>query len=189
MKIWTYGSSPRSGSRNAWRRIKNINGVSRLSNYCNFFGARTKWFLSGAIVDHGRTWLYHYDPETKQQSMEWRHSLSHRPKNSECRNSLEKFSPRFFEIKMASYHSLPSKGPHYHLGVLLISAGATERHFEGKTPRKVNKGVLVLVWQCPGSAGTCIPEEIGLPRLWVSWSPTLFSGSGTVGLPSFPWTE
>jgi hypothetical protein len=22
------------------------------------------------------TWLYHYDPETKQQSMEWRHSDS-----------------------------------------------------------------------------------------------------------------
>jgi len=26
------------------------------------------------------TWLYHYDPKTKQQSMEWRHSGSPRPK-------------------------------------------------------------------------------------------------------------
>jgi len=26
------------------------------------------------------TWLYHYDSETKQQSMEWRHSGSPRPK-------------------------------------------------------------------------------------------------------------
>ena len=26
------------------------------------------------------TWLYHYDPETKQQSVEWRHSGSSRPK-------------------------------------------------------------------------------------------------------------
>jgi len=26
------------------------------------------------------TWLYHYDPETKQQSMEWRHSGSPRPR-------------------------------------------------------------------------------------------------------------
>jgi len=25
------------------------------------------------------TWLYYYDPETKQQSMEWLHSGSHRP--------------------------------------------------------------------------------------------------------------
>jgi len=51
-----------------------------------------------------KTWLYHYDPETKQQSMEWRHSGSPRPnpKNSECKNPLENFSPRFFEIKMAS---------------------------------------------------------------------------------------
>jgi len=44
------------------------------------------------------TWLYHYDPETKQQSMEWWHSGLARPaiKNSECKNPLEKFSPRFF---------------------------------------------------------------------------------------------
>jgi len=42
------------------------------------------------------TWLYHYDPETKQQSLEWWHSGSHRPKNSQCKNPLEKFSPRFF---------------------------------------------------------------------------------------------
>jgi len=26
------------------------------------------------------TWLYQYDPEKKQQSMEWRHSGSPRPK-------------------------------------------------------------------------------------------------------------
>jgi len=31
------------------------------------------------------TWLYHYDPEIKQQSMEWRHSGSPRPKISECK--------------------------------------------------------------------------------------------------------
>ena len=42
------------------------------------------------------TWLYHYDPETKQQSMEWQHSGSPRPKKFQCKNPLEKFSPRFF---------------------------------------------------------------------------------------------
>jgi len=49
-----------------------------------------------------KTWLYHYDPETKQQSMEWWHSGSPCPKNSECKNPLENFSPRFFGIKTAS---------------------------------------------------------------------------------------
>ena len=38
MKIWTCGSSPRSRSRNAWTRIENVNGASRLSNFWNFFG-------------------------------------------------------------------------------------------------------------------------------------------------------
>ena len=42
MKIWTCGSSPRSGSRNAWTQIKNINGASRLSNFWNFFGTIQK---------------------------------------------------------------------------------------------------------------------------------------------------
>jgi len=33
------------------------------------------------------TWLYHYDPETKQQSIEWRHSGSHRPKKFRAQKS------------------------------------------------------------------------------------------------------
>jgi len=37
MKIWTCRSSLQSGSWNAWTRIKNVNGASRLSNFWNFF--------------------------------------------------------------------------------------------------------------------------------------------------------
>ena len=54
------------------------------------------------LVTVGETWLYHYDPETKQQSVEWRHSGSPRHKHSEYKNPLEKFSPQFFGIKTAS---------------------------------------------------------------------------------------
>jgi len=36
-------------------------------------------FLS-RLVTMDETWLYHYDQKTKQQSMEWRHSGSPRPK-------------------------------------------------------------------------------------------------------------
>ena len=36
---FTCGSSPRSRSRNASTRIKNVNGASLLSNFWNFFGA------------------------------------------------------------------------------------------------------------------------------------------------------
>ena len=68
-----------------------------------FFRRDPKDFLS-RLLTMDETWLYHYDPETKQQSMEWRHSGSPSPgpKNSEWKNPLEKFSPRFWGIKKAS---------------------------------------------------------------------------------------
>jgi len=71
--------------------------------------------------------------------------------------------------------------------VLFISAGAIEGHFEGKTPREGHQWGLVLARQCPGSPGTCNPEETGLPGLPISSSPTLFSGSSPIGLPPVPW--
>jgi len=41
-------------------------------------------------VTMDETWLYHYDPETKQQSMEWQHSSSPRPKKFRVRKSAGK---------------------------------------------------------------------------------------------------
>jgi len=40
-----------------------------------FFQHDPNDFLS-QLVTMDETWLYHYDPESKQQSMEWRHSSS-----------------------------------------------------------------------------------------------------------------
>jgi hypothetical protein len=54
-----------------------------------------------------------------------------------------------------------------------------------KHSRKITKGSC----SCPGSLGTCNPEDIGLPGLPISLSTTLFSGSGPVGLLPVPWTE
>ena len=66
-----------------------------------FFWHNPNDFLS-RLVTMDETWLYHYDLETKQQSMEWRHSGSPRPKNFRVQKFAEKFSPRFFGIKTAS---------------------------------------------------------------------------------------
>ena len=85
-------------------------------------------------------------------------------------------------------HWLSSKEAGYQRGILAVSAGAIERHFEGTTPREVYQGGLVPARKCPGLPGTCNPEETGLPGLPMSWSPTQFSGSGPVGLPPVPWT-
>jgi len=81
---------------------------------------------------------------------------------------------------------LSSKGPNYQCGVLLISAGATGGRFEGKSRQEGHQGGLILARQCPGSLGTCNPEETGPPGLPMSWSPNLFSGSGPVGLSPVP---
>ena len=44
-----------------------------------FFQHDPNDFLS-RLVTMDEMWLYHYDPETMQQSVEWRHSGSPRPK-------------------------------------------------------------------------------------------------------------
>jgi len=100
-KIWTCGSSSRSGSRNAWTRIENVNGASRLSNIRNFFDAIQMiscrdwwpWTKPGYITMTRR-----------QSNNQWTGGITAHPapKNSECKNTLENFSPRYFRIKTAS---------------------------------------------------------------------------------------
>jgi len=191
MKIWTCGSSPRSGTRNAWTRMKNVNGASRLSNFRNFFGAIQMISCRARLVTMDETCLYHYDPETKQQSMDLRHSGSpHLPQKIPSAKILWTGSRLdFLRSRRHPPHWLSSKGPNYQRGILLISGGANEGHFEGKTPPECHQGGLVLARQCPGSPGTCNPEETGLPGLPVSWSPTLFYRSCPVGLLLVLWTE
>ena len=188
MKIWTCESSPRSGSRLARTRNKNVNGANRPGNFWNFFGA-----IQIIFCRDWWPWMKHgYITMTRRQSnnqLSGGITAHPAPKNSERKNRLENFSPRFFGIKTAYSSLIIFQGPNCQRGVLLISAGAIEGHFEGKTPREGHQGGLVLDRQCPGSPGTYNPEENGLPGLPVSWSPTLFSGSGPVGLPPAPWTE
>jgi len=98
------------------------------------------------------------------------------PKNFECRIRWKISRLDFLGSRRHPPHWLSSKGPNYHL--LLTSAGAIEGNFGGKISRQVHQVGLVLARQCPGSPGTCNPEETGLLGLPVSWSTTLFSGSG-----------
>jgi hypothetical protein len=57
-------------------------------------------FLS-RLVTMDETWLYHCDPETRQQSMEWRHSGSPRlPKKSRVQKPIGKFLATFSWAKL-----------------------------------------------------------------------------------------
>ena len=67
-----------------------------------FFRRDPNYFLS-RLVTMDETYLYNYDPETKQQSMEWRHSGSPLPKKFRVKKIRWKSSRLdFFEIKTAS---------------------------------------------------------------------------------------
>ena len=189
MKIWAYGSSPRSGSRNAWTQIKK----STVPVFWVTFG-----IVLGALqMISCRDWWPGTKPGyitiTRRKSNNyWSGGIAAHPapKNSECKNPLEKLSLRLFlGSRRHPPYWLSSKGSNYQRGIFLTSAGAIEGHFEGKTPREGHQGGLVLARQCPGSPGTCNPEETGLPGLPVSWSSILLSGSTPVGLPPGPWTE
>jgi len=110
------------------------------------------------------TWLYHYDPETKQQSMEWRHSGSPLPKKFRVQKSAGKVLASIFWDQEGILHvdHLP-KGQtintKYYSSVLVqLKEKRHQGHQEG----------LVLARQCPTSPGTCNPEETGLPGLPVS---------------------
>jgi len=60
-----------------------------------FFRRDPNNFLS-RLVTMEETWLYHYDPETKQQSIEKRHSGSPRPKKFRVQKSAGKVFASIF---------------------------------------------------------------------------------------------
>jgi len=96
------------------------------------------------LVTIDETWLYHYDLETKQQSMEWRHSGSPLPKISECKNSLEIFWPQFFGIRTVSSSVIIFQRAKLSTRSITRLCWCNWRTFEGKMPREGHHRVLFL---------------------------------------------
>jgi len=133
-----------------------------------FFRCDPNDFLS-RLVTMDEAWLYHYDLETKQQSLEWRHIGSPRPKKFRVQKSAGKVlaSIRFFwnqdGILLIDYlpKGLTINAEYY--SFLLVQLKDIWK--EERRPRESHQGGLDLARQCPGSQGTCNPEETGLPGL------------------------
>jgi len=64
------------------------------------------------------------------------------PKNSECKNPLEKLSPRFFGIKTTSSSLIIFQRAKLSTRSITHLCWAIEGHFEGKTPLEVYQGGL-----------------------------------------------
>jgi len=116
------------------------------------------------------TWLYHYDPEAKEQSMECLHSGSPRPKKFR----VQKFAGKLLasiswnqdDILLIDY--LPkgqTTNAEYYPSLMVQFKDILK---EKRRPREGHHRGLVLARQCPDSPSTCNPEENGLPGLPVS---------------------
>ena len=151
MKIWSCGSSQRSGSRNAWTRIKNVSGASSLSNF-SFFGAIQTISCRARLVTIDETCLYHCDADTKQQSKEWRHSSSHRPQKFRVQKSAAKVLAKIFwdqdGILLIDYHPMGQTTNAECYSSLLVQLKAILKY---KRLGKVTKEVLFLHNNAPAN--------------------------------------
>ena len=134
---WRFGHAE-ALSRNAWTRIKNVNGASRLSNFWNFFSA-----IQMISCRDWRPWA-----KPSYITMTWRQSNNQwcggiavhpAPYNSECKNPLKKFSPLFFGIKTASSWLIIFQMSKLSTPSITHLYWCKWRIFEGKTLREVNQ--------------------------------------------------
>jgi len=113
------------------------------------------------LVTMDETWLYHYDTETKQQSMERRHSGSPRPKKFGVQKSAgEVLASIFWDqdgILLIVY--LPKgqtiKAEHYS-SLLLLSKDILKEKRRGK----VTKGVLFLHDNAPAHRALATQKKL-----------------------------
>ena len=188
MKIWTCGSSPRSGSRNAWTRIKNVD-ASHLSNFWNFFGE----FQMISCRDWWSWTRPGYITMTRRQSNNqwgWRHSGS--PRHSKIRSAKihwKSFSPRSFRIKTALSSVIIFKRAKLSTRSITHLCWCNWRTFWKKNTVGSSPRVSCSCTTMPWFARHLQPRRNCLPGLPMSWSPTLLSVSDPVGLPPVPWTQ
>jgi len=188
MNIWTCGNSLQSWSLNSRSRIRIVNGASVWIIFWIFRRDSNNFLSQLGAMDE--TWLYHYEPDIKEQSIEWGHSGSPRPapkiptakisyKSSGCLD--------FLGIKTASSSLIIFQRAKESMRRITHLCWCNSRTFWRIEPAGSSQVGLVLALKCHGSQGTCNPEESGLLGILrvVSWSLVLFSRTGPLELHSF----
>jgi len=151
-----------------------------------FFRCDSIYFLS-RLVTMDETWLYHYDSEIRQQSMEWWHSDSPRPQKIPSAKLLWKSSRLdFFLIKAATSLLIIFQRDKLSTRNIVRLCWCNWRTFRRKNAAGISPRGSCSCTTMLRLTGTWNPEETGLPGHPMSWSSTLFSGCVPVGLPSLP---
>ena len=99
----------------------------------------------------------------RQSNNQWRGGITaplphHQKNNSECKNPLEKFSPRFFGIRTLSSSLIIFQRAK--LSLRSITAGAIEGHFKEKCRGKIIKGVLFLHDNAPAHRALATQKKL-----------------------------
>jgi len=131
---------------------------------CGNFRLDPNDFMS-RFVTMDETWLYHYDPETKQQSMEWRQSGSPRPKKFRVQKSAGKILASIFcDQDGILLHDYLPKGQTinavYYSSLLVELKGILKEKRRGK----ITKVVLFLHDNAPAH------QHLQPRRNWPTWA-------------------
>ena len=136
-----------------------VKGASRLSNVWNFFGAIQ-------MISFRDWWPWTkpgYITMTRRQSNnQWNGGIvAHSAQKFRGQKSVGKLlASIFFGSRQHPPLCVSSKGPNCQRGILLISAGAIEGHFEGQTPREIHQGVLFLHDNAPRNRALATQKKL-----------------------------
>lgn len=112
--------------------------------------ARNKSKFINQILTVDETWLHFFDPETKQQSMQWRHSGSPRPRKFRRQKSAGKVLATFFwdckGIVMIDFLEKGSTINSEYYSFLLIKV---KEKLKQKRPGKLRNGIQFLQDNAP----------------------------------------
>jgi len=135
------------------------------------------------------TWLYHYDPETKQQSMAWRHSGSPCPKIFRVQKSAGKFLASIFcdEDGILLIDYLP-KGQTINTEYYSSLLVQLQDILMEKPRGKVTKGVLFL-HNAPAHRALTTQKKLAFLGFQCLDHPPYSPDLPPIGLPVVPWTE
>jgi len=132
-----------------------------------FFRRDPNDFLS-RLLTIDESWLYYYYPDTKQQSMEWRHSGSPRPKKFQVQKSAGKFLASIFGDQDGILIDYLPKGQtintEYYSSLLVQLKGILKEKRHGK----VANGVLLLHDNAPANRAFVTQKKLaylGFQRL------------------------
>jgi hypothetical protein len=125
----------------------------------NFFWRDSNNFLS-RLLTMDETWLYHYDPEIKQQPMEWRQSGSHRP-NFRVQKPAGTFPALIFldQEGILPVDYLP-KGQTINAECYLSLLVQLKDIFKENRRGKATEGVLLLYDNAPGHRAPATQKKL-----------------------------